>query len=107
MATHNRYSTLEAHALSRELSLSAFESGAIEPSARRRRWAQRDILARVPARGLLRFVYMCIFRLGFLGGFVGFHLCRFIGAYDDLIAMKLHAIWNGYDPGPMPAKRDQ
>ena len=50
---------------------------------------------------------MYIFRLGFLDGFVGFHFCRFIGAYDDLVAMKLHAIRNGHDPDPDPVKRGQ
>lgn len=107
VAKHNRYSTLEAYALSRELSLSVAESGVIEPTARRRRWAKRNILARVPAPGILRCVYMYIFRLGFLDGYVGFHFCRFIGAYDDLVAMKLHAIRNGHDPDPNPVKRGQ
>ena len=65
----------------------------------------------MPVRtGILRFVYMYIFRFGFLDGYVGFHFCRFIGAYDDLVAMKLHAIreWMGQnDPDPDPVKRDQ
>jgi hypothetical protein len=107
VAKHNRYSTLEAYALSRDLSLSVAESGVIEPSARRRRWAKRNILARVPAPGILRFVYRYIFRLGFLDVLVGPHFRGFIGVYDDLVAMKLHAIRNGHDPDPKPVKRDQ
>ena len=59
------------------------------------------------SESFLRFVYMYIFRLGFLDGYVGFHFCRFIGAYDDLVAMKLHAIRNGHDPDPNPVKRGQ
>ena len=106
-AKHNRYSTLEAYALSRELSRSVSDSATVEPSARRRRWAKRNILARVPAPGVLRFVYMYIIRFGFLDGVAGFHFCRFIGAYDDLVAMKLHAIRNGHDPAPKPNSDDQ
>lgn len=105
VAKHNRYSTLEARALARELAEPVKESSALEPAARRRRWAKRNILPRVPSPGLLRFLYMYVFRMGFLDGSAGFHFCRFIGSYDDFVAMKLRAIRAGQDPAPSWAGR--
>ena len=43
---------------------------------------------------------MYVFRMGFLDGSAGFHFCRFIGSYDDFVAMKLRAIRAGQDPAP-------
>ena len=74
VAKHNRYSTLEARALARELAEPVKESSALEPAARRRRWAKRNILPRVPSPGLLRFLYMYVFRMGFLDGLSLIHI---------------------------------
>ncbi len=100
VAKHNRYSTLEARALLRELEAPAADPGHLDPSARRRRWAKRNILPKVPFPGLLRFLYMYVIRLGFLDGTTGLQFCRFIGAYDDFVAMKLKALRRGIDPAP-------
>ena len=37
---------------------------------------------------------------GFLMAVLVFHFCRFIGSYDDFVAMKLRAIRAGQDPAP-------
>ena len=95
IAKHNRYSTLESQALLREINSSKSESESLEPGARRRRWAKRTILPRVPLPGLIRFFYMFVLRAGFLDGWTGFYFCRFIATYDDFVALKLRALVRG------------
>jgi putative colanic acid biosynthesis acetyltransferase WcaF len=95
IAKHNRYSTLESQALLREIKSDKNESKSLEPGARRRRWAKRTILPRVPIPGLIRFFYMYILRGGFLDGWTGLFFCRFIATYDDFVALKLRALVRG------------
>ncbi len=95
IAKHNRYSTLESQALQREINSQEDESESLEPGARRRRWAKRTILPRVPFPGLIRFFYMFVLRAGFLDGWTGFYFCRFIATYDDFVALKLRALVRG------------
>ena len=95
IAKHNRYSTLESQALQREINSQKDESESLEPGARRRRWAKRTILPRVPFPGLIRFIYMFILRGGFLDGWTGLYFCRFIATYDDFVALKLRALVRG------------
>ena len=95
IAKHNRYSTLESQALQRELNSQEDESESLDPGARRRRWAKRTILPRVPFPGLIRFIYMFVLRGGFLDGWTGLYFCRFIATYDDFVALKLRALVRG------------
>jgi len=95
IAKHNRYSTLESQALLREITSGNNESESMDPAARRRRWAKRTILPRVPFPGLIRFFYMFILRGGFIDGLTGFYFCRFIASYDDFVALKLRALVRG------------
>jgi glycosyltransferase involved in cell wall biosynthesis len=103
MAKHNTYSTLEARAI--------FEHGLAQGSGgsgggdgdgggamggkmlgneiERRRWVKQTIIPRLPFAWLFRFVYMYVFRLGFLDGVAGFRFCLFISAYEMLIGLKL------------------
>ena len=76
------------------------ESESLDPGARRRRWAKRTILPRVPLPGLIRFFYMFILRGGFLDGWTGFYFCRFIATYDDFVALKLRALIRGQSIDP-------
>ncbi len=100
VAKHNRYSTLESQALIREIKSGRSESESLDPGARRRRWAKRTILPRVPLPGLIRFFYMFIIRGGFLDGWTGFYFCRFIATYDDFVALKLRALIRGQSIDP-------
>ncbi len=81
IAKHNHYSTLEAREMLRvtygasstaDLHASFF-AGPIE----RRRWLKERIWPRLPAKWLMRFLFMYVYRLGVLDGAVGFHFCLF------------------------------
>ena len=91
IAKHNRYSTLEARALFREMTQTATpqELPNLSRATRTNRWLKRNLLPWVPMPGLWRFLYMYIFKLGFLDGRAGFSFCRFICAYDYMLSLKL------------------
>ncbi|MAE66212.1 MAG: hypothetical protein CMJ18_18230 [Phycisphaeraceae bacterium] len=90
VAKHNRYSTLEAQALFREIVLGDRRQVSHMPAAaRRRRWLKKNVMPRAPFSGLWRFLYMYVFRLGVLDGRVGLEFCRFISMYDSLVSLKL------------------
>lgn len=91
VAKHNHYSTLEAREMFKLItghSQAAEESFWDGPSARRR-WIKQHIWPRVPFRWAVRFGYMYILRLGILDGYVGFHFCLFLAAYEHQIHLKL------------------
>jgi glycosyltransferase involved in cell wall biosynthesis len=92
IAKHNRYSTLEAAEMFKTEQGVAdgtfkarFWGGPIE----RRRWIKHKLWPRLPARWLARFMFMYVFRLGFLDGATGFHFCLFMAAYEHQISLKL------------------
>ena len=91
IAKHNRYSTLEAQSLFKELTggRRLHEDQNLSPDVIRRRWLKRSILPRLPLPGLWRFLYMYVIRLGFLDGRNGLHFCSFISQYDSQIKLKL------------------
>lgn len=93
VAKHNRYSTLEAGAIFSEREEATRGPSATAPNltsdTRFRRWLKRNIIPRAPFPGLWRFLYMYVFRLGFLDGRAGLEFCRFISGYDALVALKL------------------
>ncbi len=92
IAKHNRYSTLEARAICQpecapsSVSLPAQLFGG---PLGRRRWIKRHVYPRLPARFLLRFLWMYGLKLGFLDGAPGLRLCLFISAYELQIEQKL------------------
>jgi hypothetical protein len=61
-----------------------------------RRAALKTIASRMPARGLLYFLYAYVWRLGFLDGRDGFVLCRMRALYQTMVAIKK------YDAGRRP-----
>jgi glycosyltransferase involved in cell wall biosynthesis len=92
IAKHNHYSTLEARELfkieqgmhSGTMKFS-FWGGPIE----RRRWVKHKLWPKLPARWLLRFLFMYVFKLGVLDGSTGFHFCLFLASYEHQITLKL------------------
>jgi len=95
IAKHNRYSTLEA----RELIKGA--AGKKEDSPRElergiaiRRWLKYHVQPRLPLPGFWRFMYMYVFRLGFLDGATGFRFALLLSTYDFFISLKLHELKN-------------
>ena len=115
MDKHNKYSTLEAREIVRVMR--GGESGAgldAKPfgnSLQRRRWIKHVVYPRLPAKGLARFLYMYVFRLGVLDGLTGLRFSLFISAYEMLIGLKIIELQQeereraaGPSAGPAPAR---
>ena len=58
----------------------------------RRRRALKELSFRLPARPLLRFVYMYFIRMGFLDGYPGFRYCRLMAWYERIIIEETRAL---------------
>ena len=104
IAKHNRYSTLEARELLREQAASPSEDlPNLERGIAVRRWLKRNVLPRLPFSWIWRFLYMAVFRLGFLDGTAGLRFCLLLTAYDIFISLKIAELRSiGADPGAAP-----
>jgi glycosyltransferase involved in cell wall biosynthesis len=90
---HNRYSWYEAFEALESLNsggLKLRELFSRDPLLRRR--AVKEISFRLPCRPTLRFLYMYLFRRGFLDGGPGFHYCRLLALYEYMIVLKMKEI---------------
>jgi glycosyltransferase involved in cell wall biosynthesis len=87
---HNRYSSDEAQELVGLLSAGrgADLAGIFSSDPTRRRRALKEVSARFPFRPTLRFLYMYIFRFGFLDGRAGLAYCRLMALYEYMIVLK-------------------
>jgi glycosyltransferase involved in cell wall biosynthesis len=52
-----------------------------------RLWLRRDVWPRTPMRPLIRFVYMYLWKLGFLDGKPGWHLAMLMASYEYMIGL--------------------
>jgi hypothetical protein len=86
---HNRYSTMEALAKmhSRGMPLSHASIVSADPIERRR--ALKQLLYRLPMRPAIVFLYLYVFRLGFLDGRAGLAFSRMRASYELLIDLKV------------------
>ncbi len=95
-AKHNRYSSLEAQAFFRDARDGDSDESAAKPSlttsTRINRWLKHHCLPWLPFSGFWRFLYMYVFRLGFLDGKAGWAFCRFIAMYDSMFSLKLNEL---------------
>ena len=104
MDKHNKYSTMEAHETIRHMQAlrdarrrapgdtppkSALDARLMGTPLQRRRWVKHVLYPRLPARWLLRFLFMYVLRLGFLDGLTGLRFCLFMSAYELLIDLKI------------------
>lgn len=91
---HNRYSALEAletlESLRGKWPL-AFD-GLLAPDPVARRRVLKEMSFRVPFRPTLRFLYMYLFRLGFLDGHAGLTYCRLLAIYEYMIVLKVQEL---------------
>jgi glycosyltransferase involved in cell wall biosynthesis len=92
MAKHNYYSSCEAREIVKVITRQS-EAG-LRPSPfgnalERKRWLKEVVYPRLPAKWMFRFLYMYVFRLGFLDGVTGLRFCLFITAYELLISLKI------------------
>jgi len=89
---HNRYSSEEAGEVSLlcEGPIPALDLLSCDPLERKR--AMKRLHARLPARWFFKFVYLYVWKLGFLDGYPGFAYCMLNGFYDFLISAKIKEI---------------
>ena len=86
---HNRYSTMEAHALVGEVQQSVRFAGIWSRDPAERRKTFKQIAYRLPARPLLVFMYLYVFRLGLLDGIPGLTFVTLRTLYEFMIDLKV------------------
>jgi glycosyltransferase involved in cell wall biosynthesis len=86
---HNRYSSMEAQALIQETEVRMQWSGLVarDPVVRRK-WL-KQLAFRLPCRPAIVFLYLYLFRMGFLDGAAGWRFCRMRSMYEDMIDLKV------------------
>lgn len=89
---HNRYASQNAqiyYDLLQGKSSSGVSANFFGSQAERKRFIKQNIWLYLPGRGLLFFLYLYIFRLGFLDGKHGFIFCMMHGIFQQFITVKL------------------
>jgi glycosyltransferase involved in cell wall biosynthesis len=88
---HNQYSHLEALQIVANRHKAApfrLRSALFASDFHHRRFHQKELFYRLPARPLIRFLYLYIVRRGFLDGTVGYTYARLQAFYEYLIVAK-------------------
>ncbi len=95
---HNRFSSLEAQerlALLRGKSHSAFHGSLSGGPVERRRFLKERVFLWLPAKPILWFLYLYIFRLGFLDGCAGLHFCFLQAIQEYQVSLKMREMLMG------------
>jgi len=89
---HNRYSSMEAETLIKEMQgkPNLFNLFSTDPTIRRK--SLKQIAYRLPLRPFLAFCYLYFFRLGFLDGVPGLTYCRLRSMYEYMIDLKVREL---------------
>lgn len=90
---HLQYAELEARETIASLARGGFDFRELltrDPVRRRR--ALKELSFRAPCRPLLRFLYMYVWRLGFLDGRPGLAYCRLLARYEQAIVDRVKAL---------------
>jgi hypothetical protein len=90
---HNKYSWHEAEESLKSLRAGPFawrELVSLDSIKRRR--ALKELSVRLPCRPFLRFLYMYLWRRGFLDGLPGLTYCRLLSMYEYMIVLKMKEI---------------
>lgn len=98
-ARHNRYSSDEARRMVELVGEEGTESWRALFTGDRtsRRRVLKDLTARAPFRGTLRFLYLYVLRGGFRDGLAGLRYCQMMAVYEQMIAIKMAALRSGRD----------
>jgi glycosyltransferase involved in cell wall biosynthesis len=88
IAKHNRYSTLEARELYRQVEPWPGFRRFFRDRTARRRFIKYRLATKIAMPWLWRFFYMYIFKAGFLDAKAGLCFCLFISSYEMFIRMK-------------------
>lgn len=86
---HNRYSSMEAAVLVREIRTKWDVRGLFSADPTRRRKALKRLAYRLPFRPSLVFCYWYFFRFGFRDGIPGLTYCRLRSMYERMIDLKV------------------
>ncbi|HMB95092.1 MAG TPA: WcaF family extracellular polysaccharide biosynthesis acetyltransferase, partial [Tepidisphaeraceae bacterium] len=88
---HNRYSTLEAEAVfaGRQSGPVSFRPSLFGNRVQRRRYFKINFYPKLPGKWVGRFIWMYIFKLGFMDGLPGLYYCLLMAAYDLFTTLKL------------------
>jgi glycosyltransferase involved in cell wall biosynthesis len=87
---HNRYSQMEALEGIKLLKKEAGPQPSVfsrDPFLRRK--ALKNLSFRMPFRPLLKFIYLYVFKLGFMDGYAGWVYCRLQAMYEYMIVLKM------------------
>lgn len=91
LTRHNAYSTLEA----RQILMNRDQRGRLSLRAaifdgdfNVRRYHQKELFYRMPARPLVKFLFLYLVKRGFLDGYAGFTYSALQGIYDYMIVLK-------------------
>jgi glycosyltransferase involved in cell wall biosynthesis len=90
---HNKYSRFEAIETMKELRNSTFRwRDLVRGNTASRRQALKKLSFRLPARPIIKFIYMYFFRGGWLDGIAGLHYCILQSVYEYMIVIKVREI---------------
>lgn len=100
---HNTYSSMEAVEFYRALKQLGDQSDQIIPSIfskgpERRRYLKLMAYRYLPFRPLFKFIWMYVFRGGFLDGRIGFRFCLLHTFYEYQVSLKLEELSNPESP---------
>lgn len=96
IAKHNRYSNWEAYEYVRRLARDRQVSlgGSAPFQVKIKRWIKESIWPNLPGRAIVLFVYLYLFRLGFLDGKHGLRFCVMHAVFEHLNVMKQWELQN-------------
>jgi len=91
VARHNRYSDDEARRITRDERgfLASLPAAIFARDAGEKQQARKRLADHLPLRPLVRFLYLYVWKWGFLDGRAGFDYCMLMAFYDYLIRLKV------------------
>ena len=97
VAKHNTYSTMEAELIYRQQGLRnpSWKSALRDPDFHTRRLHQKALFYRMPARPLIKWIYMTLFRGAVLDGGAGMTYATLQSFYEYMIVLKTRELERG------------
>ena len=94
IAKHNTYSTMEAELIVRGQGLlrPSWRSALRDPDFHTRRLHQKALFYKLPARPLLKWLYMVVVRRSFLDGWAGMTYATLQAIYEYFIVLKVNEL---------------
>jgi glycosyltransferase involved in cell wall biosynthesis len=85
---HNRYASFEASEMNRDAGENRVRGRLFGTWTERRRYIKDEIWNRLPFRPLFWFLYLYVWKLGFLDGRLGLRFCLMHGIFDAFVTAK-------------------